>query len=44
MTNADGMLESRDIPLPIKVRIVKAMALPVVMEGCESWAIKKAEY
>ena len=43
MTNLDSILESRDITLPTKVRIVKAMALPVVMYGCKSWTIKKAE-
>ena len=43
MTNLDGMLKSRDITLPKKVRLVKAMVLPVVMYGCESWFIKKAE-
>ena len=44
MTNLDNMLKSRDITLPTKVRLVKAMVFPVVMYGCESWAIKKAEY
>ena len=43
MTNLDSILKSRDITLPTKVHIVKAMALPVVMYGCESWTIKKAE-
>ena len=43
MTNLDGILKSRDITLPIKVRLVKAMVFPVVMYGCESWTIKKAE-
>ena len=43
MTNLDSILESRDITLPKKVRLVKAMVLPVVMYGCESWTIKKAE-
>jgi len=43
MTNLDGMLKSRDITLPKKVCLVKAMVLPVVMYGCESWFIKKAE-
>ena len=43
MTNIDGMLKSRDITLPTKVHIVKAMVFPVVMYGCESWTIKKAE-
>ena len=44
MTNLDSMLKSRDTTLPTKVRLVKAMVFPVVMYGCESWAIKKAEY
>ena len=43
MTNIDSVLKSRDITLPTKVHIVKAMALPVVMYGCESWTIKIAE-
>ena len=43
MTNLDSVLKSRDITLPIKVRLVKAMVFPVVMYGCESWTIKKAE-
>ena len=43
MTNLDSMLKSRDITLPTKVRLVKAMVFPVVMYGCESWNIKKAE-
>src|SRR5574341_965774 len=43
MTNLDSILKSRDITLPIKVRRVKAMVFPVVMYGCESWTIKKAE-
>ena len=43
MTNLDSMLKSRDITLPTKVRLVKAMVLPVVMYGCESWTVKKAE-
>ena len=43
MTNLDSILKSRDITLPMKVHIVKAMVLPVVMHGCESWTIKKAE-
>ena len=43
MTNLDSILESRDITLPTKVHIVKAMVFPVVMYGCESWTIKKAE-
>ena len=44
MTNLDSILKSRDITLPTKVRIAKAMAFPVVMYGCESWTIKKAEH
>ena len=43
MTNIDSILKSRDITLPTKVHIVKAMVFPVVMYGCESWTIKKAE-
>ena len=43
MTNLDSILKSRDIPLPTKVCLVKAMAFPLVMYGCESWTIKKAE-
>ena len=43
MTNLDGVLKSRDITLPTKVRIVKAMVCPVVMYECESWTMKKAE-
>ena len=43
MTNLDSVLESRDITLPTKVCLVKAMVFPVVMYGCESWTIKKAE-
>ena len=43
MTNPDSILKSRDITLPIKVSLVKAMVFPVVMYGCESWTIKKAE-
>ena len=43
MTNLDSMLESRDITLPTKVRLVKAMVFPVVMYGCESCTVKKAE-
>ena len=43
MTNLDSMLKSKDITLPTKVRLVKAMVFPVVMYGCESWTIKKAE-
>ena len=41
MTNLDGILKSRDMTLPTKVHLVRAMALPVVMYGCESWTIKK---
>ena len=44
MTNLDSMLKSRDIALPTKVRLVKAMVFPVVMYGCESWTVKKAEH
>ena len=44
MTNLDSILKSRDITLPIKVRLLKAMVFPVVMYGCESWTIKKAEH
>ena len=44
MTNLDSILKSRDSTLPTKVRLVKAMVFPVVMYGCESWAIKKAEH
>ena len=44
MTNLESMLKSRDITLPTKVRLVKAMVFPVVMYGCECWAIKKAEH
>ena len=43
MTNLDSILKSRDITLPRKVHLVKAMVFPVVMYGCESWTIKKAE-
>ena len=43
MTNLDSIFKSRDITLPTKVRLVKAMVFPVVMYGCESWTIKKAE-
>ena len=43
MTNLDSILKSRDITLPTKVRLVEAMVFPVVMYGCESWTIKKAE-
>ena len=44
MTNLDSILKSRDITLPTKVRLVKAMVFPVVMHGCESWTVKKAEH
>ena len=44
MTNLDSILKSRDVTLPTKVRLVKAMVFPVVMYGCESWTIKKAEH
>ena len=44
MTNLDSIFKSRDISLPTKVHLVKAMVFPVVMYGCESWTIKKAEY
>ena len=44
MTNVDSVLKSRDITLPTKVHLVKAMVFLVVMYGCESWTIKKAEY
>ena len=44
MTNLDSMLKSRDITLPTKVHLVKAMVFLVVMDGCESWTIKKAEH
>ena len=44
MTNLDSILKSRNIPLPTKVRLVKAMVFPVVMYGCESWTIKKAKH
>ena len=44
MTNLDSILKSRDSTLPTKVRLVKAMVFPVVMYGCESWTVKKAEY
>ena len=43
MTNLDSIFKSRDITMPTKVRLVKAMVLPVVMYGCESWTVKKAE-
>ena len=44
MTNLDSILKSRDITLPTKIRLVKAMVFPVVMYGCESWTIKKTEH
>ena len=44
MTNLDNILKSRHITLPTKVRLVKAVVFPVVMYGCESWTIKKAEH
>ena len=44
MTNRDAILKSRDITLQTKVRLVKAMVFPVVMYGCESWTVKKAEH
>ena len=44
MTNLDSMLKSRDITLPTKVRLVKAMVFPVVMYGCESWTVKRAKH
>ena len=44
MTNLDSMLKIRDITFPTKIRLVKAMVFPVVMYGCESWTIKKAEH
>ena len=44
MTNLDSILKSRDITLPTKVRLVKAMVFPVVMYGCENWTVKKAEH
>ena len=44
MTNLDSIFTSRDITLPTKVRLVKAMVFPVVMYGCESWTVKKAEH
>ena len=44
VTNLDNILKSRDITFPGKIRLVKAMAFPVVMYGCESWTIKKAEH
>ena len=44
MTNLDSILKSRDITLPTKVHLVKAMVFPVVLYGCESWSVKKAEH
>ena len=44
MTNLDSILKSRDITLPTKICLVKAMVFPVVMSGCESWTVKKAEH
>ena len=44
MTNLDSILKSRDITLPTEVHLIKAMVFPVVMYGCESWTIKKAEH
>ena len=44
MTNLDSILKSRDITLPTKVHLAKAVVFPVVMYGCESWTVKKAEY
>ena len=44
MTNLDSILKSRDITLPTKVHLVKATVFPIVMYGCESWSIKKAEH
>ena len=44
MTNLDSIFKSRDITLPTKVRLVKAMVSPVVVYGCESWTVKKAEH
>ena len=44
MTNLDSILENRDVTLPAKVHVVKAMGFPVVMYGCESWTIQKAEH
>ena len=44
MTNIDSILKSRDITLPTKVHLVKAMVFPVIMYGCESWTIEKVEY
>ena len=44
MTNLDSIFKNRDITLPTRVRLVKALVFPVVMYGCESWAVKKAEH
>ena len=44
MTNLDSILKSRDVTLPTKVRLVQALVFPVVMYGCESWTVKKAEH
>ena len=44
MTNLDSIFKSREITLPTKVRLVKAMVFPVVLHGCESWTVKKAEH
>ena len=44
MTNSDGILKSRDITLPTKIHLVKAIVFPVVMYGCENWTIKKVEH
>ena len=44
MTNLESILKSRDIALPTKVRVVNAMVFPMVMYGCESWTVKKAEH
>ena len=44
MTNLDGILKNRDITLPANAHLIKAMVFPVVMHGCESWTIKKAEH
>ena len=44
MTNLDRILRSRDITLPTKVRLIKAMVFPVIINGCESWTVKKAEH
>ena len=44
ISNLDSIFKSRDVPLPTKVHLVKAMVFPVVMYGCESWAVKKAEH